>query len=84
MAADSDDAPDVLFSDWTTLTAVHLGHNVCPDMILILFIQDDIVEARDRDFLSMLHVLELPVAIDSLPELYGCCQTKILINRSIT
>ena len=47
MAADSDDAPDVLFSDWTTLTAVHLGHNVCPDMILILFIQDDIVEARD-------------------------------------
>ena len=47
MTADSDNASDVLFGNWTTLAAEHLGHDVGSNMILVLFTEDDIAEATD-------------------------------------
>ena len=83
-AANRDNASDILLLNQPIFTLVHLGHDVGANVVLVSFTENDITEARDRYFFSLLSIVVLPVVVDALTKLHSSSQTQIWINCGIS
>jgi len=80
MAANLDNASNILLLNQPILTRVHLGHDVGANVVLICLAENDISEASDRYFLSLLNTVVLPVVVNALTKLHSSGQAQIWIN----
>lgn len=80
MPANLDDTPNVLLRNESILTGEHLRDDVRSYMVLVSVAENDVSESSDRNFLSLLDAIILPMVVDSLAELNSGCQGEILIE----